>query len=124
VDKTLRYPWLRTELLAYLKELSDPLYQKVNWFSPRPDKIIGISPLIDFIFDSQNLEKEPERAVGLYLFEDEVPTVKAAAAAFSTVVDDLDNICDSSGAISHPGWPKVIEAAQVAVVILEKTKLS
>jgi len=60
--------------------------------------------------------------VGLYITEDEVSVVKAAANAFSEVVDDLSNIYDSAGAMNHSGWPNVIEAAQAALSVLEKSE--
>ena len=119
--RSFQYPWLRTELMAYLRELSDPEYQAKNWLLPRENKIVGISPLIDFFFDSQNIEN-PEGAVGLYLVDDEVAVVKAAANSFSAVVDDLSDIYDSAGAMNHPGRPKVIETARSALSALEKNE--
>jgi hypothetical protein len=112
-------PGMRADLVAYLRQLSDPAYQQTHWASSAKSKT-SLAPMIDFFFGSQELDQTPERAVGLYLFPQDVAPVKAAAKAFYDVVDDLNDLYDAEGAMRHARWPEAVKAAAAAVAVLER----
>ena len=112
-------PGMRADLIAYLRQLSDPAYQRSHWPPPAKGKA-SLAPIIDFFFGSQELDQSPERAVGLYLLPGEVSAVGKVAKTFYDVVDDLGDLYDSEGAVRHSRWPDVVKAAKAALTVLER----
>jgi hypothetical protein len=109
---------MRADLIAYLRQLSDPAYQQAHWAASAKGKA-SLAPMIDFFFGAQELDQSPERAVGLYLLPGDVAPVKAAARAFYAVVDDLSDLYDADGAMRHPRWPEAVKAAAAALVVMQ-----
>lgn len=119
MGETFQYPWKRIELIEYIRELADFSYQRQHWMNPEEGKIVGISPIIDFLLIDQALDVDPEGAVGLYILQSEVKTVRDVATGLSNVVRNIRDQYDSEGALNDPFWPQLVLRAKLALSILE-----
>lgn len=105
---SLRYPWVRAELLEHLAELCDPA-ATAKWLKPDPNgPIIGIDQTFHFFFDDHDFD--PAEVNGSLFDEEE-------AAAIASVKDALNAIHvtnrtgDDRYYLGHSLWPDVVNAA-------------
>ncbi len=112
---SLRYPWVRAELLGYLDELCDPA-ETAKWLEPDPlGPIIGIDPTFHFFLDDHDFDAGD---IGYSLFDEE------EVAVITKVKDALEaiHVTNKSGEsryfLNHPLWPSVVKAAETAHSLL------
>lgn len=111
----LRYPWIRAELIEYLREISvaDP---RPIWKAEAAQGLIsGVDQLIHFLFDDHELDGSD---IGLFLFDQtEVASMQKVKAALNPIIDALPYGGDDDY-VSHALWPAVAEAAKAALLAL------
>jgi len=105
---SLRYPWVRAELLDYLAELGDPS-ATAKWLKPDPQgPIIGIDQTFHFFFDDYDFSAGQ---IGYSLFDEEevaaIASVKQALEAIFTT----NKAGDDRYFLEHPQWAPVVSAA-------------
>ena len=112
---SLRYPWVRVELLAYLAELIDPA-KTTKWLDRDPHgPVIGIEQTFHFFFDDHKFDAGDE---GHSLFDE------GEVAAIAAVKDALEAIHvtnrngDDRHFLEHSKWPLVINAAATAHALM------
>ncbi|MGW3649315.1 SCO4402 family protein [Streptomyces sp. NPDC000878] len=111
----VQMPWLRNQLVEWLRRLSSREWQEKNWL-PVAQAGVGFDDALDF-FDDTGVLDEPSGRIGFILLND-----REAVA-----LEDLNRILD--GAVSgrgmsdeeiihSAGWADVVAAAQRALVVL------
>ena len=111
----LKYPWLRSELLETLAELTidDPL--KLWGDQTRQGMCVGFDEVIHFLFDDHDFD---EGDVGFSLLSNgEAQAIRNLKSALGQICDDLPKGNDEQS-VSHPIWPEVQKLAGVAVSLL------
>jgi hypothetical protein len=116
--QALGQPHVRWELLAELRELSDP-FETSRWLKPDAGgPIIGFDQTVHFFFDDHEFDQS---AIGQSLFDQiEVDTVLAVVMAVDRVAGSRSTQISSQEALNHPAWPDVEQAAQRAFQYLRK----
>lgn len=120
----VRYPWMREELLEYIKGLSDIEYQRRVWVSglggggKRHDEL---DYAVHFLFDDTRLAKDPLSTVGWILMSE------AEVAPVSKLISRIDEIFEKYGTgltdeeyIALPEWGSVVLAAKEALTALRQ----
>lgn len=121
-EKTsLQYPNMRVELIEYLKELADPDYQERFWIrgEVREGLMDGLDFPIDFLFDDTRFADDPERTVGVMVYDErEMTAVVKVVNAIDAVFDDIGLEATDEIYVRSRLWPGVIAAASEALRIL------
>lgn len=107
----LRFPWVRTELLAYIEELATPDPPKV-WQAARDQgRISSVDEVIHFFFDDHEFDVT---AVGAFLLDqDEMALVQSVCQLLDLIVQNLPHGGDDAY-FRHALWPTLREAAIAA----------
>lgn len=108
---SLRFLWVRRELLQYLDEIIDP-DQTAAWLRSNPNGlIVGIDQTFHFLFDDHDFGRGD---IGISLFD--AGEVDAIGALKDTLGAILKTNRDGDDAyfLSHPLWPEVVRAAGIA----------
>jgi hypothetical protein len=111
----VQMPWLRAQLVEWLRRLSSRKWQENNWL-PTAQAGVAFDDALDF-FDDTGVLDEPSERIGFILLNE-----REAVA-----LEELNRVLD--GAISGRGmsdeeiihstdWPDVVAAAQRALVVL------
>ena len=130
IKSGIKYPEMRAELLSYISDLSDFLYQKTYWNSEgkiqalkKTGKEHGFDFSVHFLYDDTSLADDAEGCIGSFLKD------KDEAKAIKKVVDSLDIIFDKYGLdlsdekyILKPEWNEVLESAKDALKVLQKNE--
>jgi hypothetical protein len=112
---SLRYPWVRSELLGYLDELCDPL-ETAKWL--RPDSqgpIIGINQTFHFFFDDHDFDAGD---ISYSLFDEEEVAAIAGVKDALNAIHVTNKRGDDRYYLEHPLWPSVVNAAGKARSLL------
>ncbi len=74
----LRYPDMRTDLVACANALADDVHQRTVWLDQLPRRVWdNFNEVIHFLYDDTSLDQTPERYVGTILYgQDEVEAVR------------------------------------------------
>lgn len=118
----LRYPNIRSDLLLFLKELSNVGHQKNYSVSPivSYDRF-DVDEIYHFFFDDTDLGVSPENCIDKILFNsDEVKLISDVTKTLKKILEDLGD-CSGNEYISHPDWKKVIDSALFALNKLSET---
>lgn len=112
----LRYPNLRSNLLLFLKELSDTEYQSNYLISSTiAHDQFDIDEIYHFFFDDTNLAENPEGCIGQILFDnDEVKLISAVTEILKEILKDLSD-SGNDEYTSHPYWRDVVDKASLAL---------
>ncbi|WP_407697034.1 SCO4402 family protein [Streptomyces dysideae] len=108
-------PWLRTQLVEWLRRLSSREWQERNWL-PTARAGVGFDDALDF-FDDTGVLDEPSGRIGFILLNDR------EAVALEELNRVLDDAASGKGMsdeeiIHSAGWVDVVAAAQRALVAL------
>jgi hypothetical protein len=111
-------PHVRWELLAELRELSDPA-ETSRWLNLDPTcPVIGFDQTLHFFFDDHEFN---QAEIGQSLFDDiEVDTVLELVMAIDRVAGRGRKQISSQDALNHWAWPEVERAALRAFQHLRK----
>jgi hypothetical protein len=110
---------MRAELLAYLKDLSDPAYQQQFWATPSNDPERAFDTLqntLSEVVDMRGYENDEfiEAAVGGELFDtNEAAALKPLCQIIYKMVKELRK-APAQSYLSDPRWPLVVEHARKA----------
>lgn len=112
----LSYPNIRSDLLLFLKELSDVGFQGNYLNSPdTAHDQFDIDEIYHFFFDDTDLAVDPEGCIGQILFDiDEVRVISGVTSALKKILADLGD-SGNDKFISHPYWENVIDNASCAL---------
>jgi hypothetical protein len=108
---SLRYPWVRAELLEYVAELCDPA-ATANWLKPDPQgPIIGIDQTFHFFFDDHDFDAGE---IGYSLFDEEEVAAIVGIKGALNAIHVTNKAGDDRYFLEHPLWPSVLDAARTA----------
>jgi hypothetical protein len=108
----LTHPWIRAELLFYLKDLAAKDPRAIWQTEAKRGLVSGIDQVIHFLFDDHEFD---ERAIGVDLFDKaEVVSMQAVTEALDELISLLRRGGDDDY-VEHPRWAKVTEAAAAAL---------
>ncbi len=108
---SLRYPWVRAELLEYLVELCDPA-KTAKWLKPDPQgPIIGIDQTFHFFFDDHGFDAGD---ISYSLFDEEEVALIARVKRSLNAIHVTNKAGDDRYFLEHPLWPSVVDAARSA----------
>lgn len=110
-EATLKYPWMRSELLEHLDWLSR------SHQTGRTPSTGDLDEAIHFLFDDTPL---PEEAVGYYLLgADEVDALRPVIAALDAMLERHGTDLSEEAYLRLPEWLAVAEAARKALERLQ-----
>lgn len=118
----LSYPNIRSDLLLFLKELSDIRFQvnSLNSSSTGHDQF-DIDEIYHFFFDDTDLVVNPEAYIGEIFFDiDEVKIISQVTSALKNILDELGDSSNDKF-ISHPYWGHVVDNASFALKKLSES---
>ncbi len=117
----LKYPWMRDELICYLRTLADEAYQYQAWVEDnRPggghDELDYV---IHFLYDDTDLGSNPSALIGWILKGEEEVNV------IINLIDQLNHLFEKYGTqltdkeyLETAEWKNVVQAAKVAEHII------
>ena len=111
----LKYPWIRSELLEILDELTtdDPLQLWGEQISQ--GKCVGFDEVVHFLCDDHEFDGGD---IGFSLLSGaEVQAIRDLKTAVGQICDDLPEGTNEQS-VSHPIWPEVRRLAGVAASVL------
>lgn len=114
----LKYPWIRSELLQVLDELTldDPLKLWSEQFSQ--GQCVGFDEVIHFLCDDHDFG---DGDIGFSLLnEGEVQAIRDLKTALGLICDDLPDGTNEQS-VSHPLWPQVRKLAGIAASALRSS---
>lgn len=114
-DPDVQMPWLRDQLMEWLRRLGSREWQEKNW-PPRPRAMVGFDDALDF-FDDTGVLDEPSGRIGFILLN------SREAAALEELNQVLDEAITGTGMsdaeiIRSPGWDGVVAAAAHALTVM------
>lgn len=110
---------LRSNLILFLRELSDAEYQKEININD-PCKQFDIDEIFHFFFDDTDLFEDSNSCIGDILFDDkEAELIYFMTKILNEIFLDLGNK-DRFSYIEHPLWAKVIEFSKTALAEFER----
>jgi hypothetical protein len=117
-DLQLKYPWVRVELLAVLRELASPDPWPI-WKAERDQRLIlDIDQVIHFLFDDHDFDAGD---IGYSLYDcAETYAVAAVKQALDAIISIGPKGRDDDY-VEHPGWDAVRRSAQAALAVLGNT---
>jgi hypothetical protein len=118
----IKFPWMRAQLLDFLKGLSDYFYQKENWqvFREGVKEYDELDYTIHFLYDDTDLASDPSSTVGYYLYDDnEVQAIRSIVSAIEVVFEKYGLELTDAEYIEKPEWMQVVKAASKALPIFE-----
>lgn len=108
---SLRYPWVRAELLEYLAELCDAA-ETTKWLKLAPQgPIIGIDQTFHFFFDDHDFDAGD---ISYSLFDEEEVAAIAEVKQQLNAIHVTNKAGDDRYFLDHPLWPSVVVAARTA----------
>lgn len=116
---------MRYELMLYLKDFSDPGFQREYWLgspegSERQFETLGNA--VKEVIDMRGFSDETyiDAHIGIELFDQyEADTIKVFCRCLMDVVDELKS-APPRAYLDHPGWPSVVYAAKSAYDLLRQ----
>ena len=109
---SLRYPWIRNELVGHLRELATPNPRPTWKADIQAGLNAGIDEVIHFFFDDHDFD---EGDIGVVLSnQQEVELVGDLKRSLNSLVNVLPQGNDDEY-VSHPDWPSVTRAASRAL---------
>ncbi len=111
----LAYPWVREELVSCLGELAAP-DPRIGWREQRERGLVsGINQVFHFFFDDHPFDRD---AIGHYLADEaELASIDTLRRALDAILLDVGDKGDDAF-VQHPSWPRVTEAACVALTAI------
>ncbi|WUN94266.1 hypothetical protein OHT51_09340 [Streptomyces sp. NBC_00299] len=119
-------PEMRAEIIASVRALADPAYQRRVWIGreyPSPDYYDDLTLTVNILYDDTTVLADPQAALGRTLSSD------AEVAAMSRLADELTRALDEVGRdepderyLASPVWPGVVDAASAALDVLTAGK--
>jgi hypothetical protein len=121
----VKYPQIRNQVIDTLQTLSDPEYQRRVWV--KHDVPAGYEDCFDFavnmLFDDTTLADDPEKAIDDILKnKEEADAIRPVTKAIGDLLNKLGTQRTDEEYINDPDWTKVIEAAKIALQIMESTE--
>lgn len=110
---TIKYPGVRTQVLAAVEALADREYQERVWIRhelPHPGYYDELDLSVHTLFDDAAVLPDPASAVGTVLHPDEVGPLDGLGAVFGPLIDDLGDQPDAVY-LADPRWDDVVRAA-------------
>jgi len=117
----VEFPYMRTELISYIKGLSDKNYQYNEWVLHKGESCTydEFDYTVHFLYDDTDISENADDYIGSIFLD------KKEADSVRNIVEKIDIIFDKYGLelsdeeyIEKPEWNDVIEAAQKARNIL------
>jgi hypothetical protein len=111
---------MRLQVIAAVRSLSDQQHQEVNWgrvengVSYYDDLTLNVHAL----YDDCMVLPEPSQAVPDVLHQEEVPALHDLGRALGPMLRDLGDRPDAEY-LSDPRWPSVVQAAKVALGVMQ-----
>lgn len=117
----LSLPYIRAELIEFLKELGSSEYQKKHWPSSAPptEQVEGIDSIFHFFFDDNDFSDASSHIGFTLINAEEAKQVAAVTAELDRIFKDIGD-APSEAYMAHRHWPKVLEAAASALSCLLK----
>ncbi|MDR4518596.1 MAG: hypothetical protein MRK00_14595 [Nitrosomonas sp.] len=120
----MKYPEMRTELLGYLKDLSNWDYQNNCWVNGNCPPGIEHDELdysIHFLFDDTALSDNPESLIDVFLKDkEEADSIKSLCNELQMVFEKYGTDLSDSEYINLLEWKGVIALAQAALAKLSQ----
>jgi hypothetical protein len=121
---TVKYPYMREDLLNTIEALSDADYQQKAWVEHEyPPGIVydDFDEAVHVLFDNMRLLEAPELSIDTIVRNrEELDAVLQVTFAIDHVLNKLGTELSDAEYIADPDWAKVIETAAKALAILEK----
>ncbi|MDI6836300.1 MAG: hypothetical protein QMD99_11385 [Rhizobiaceae bacterium] len=120
--KNIKFPWMRAQLISFIRGLSDFNYQKRNWQIYRPDqeRYDELDYTIHFFYDDTSLAADPSSLIGDILCDDrEVLEMRSIVSAIDLVFEKYGLELKDAEYLAKPEWIRVVEAASNALPIFE-----
>jgi hypothetical protein len=129
--KTVKYPFMRLQIVNYIEKLSDPLYQKEVWLLNKHSEYKeGLWNALDYLFDTAYLEEDLENdnrsSIGVvFCTEEEALAISQVIRALNQVLEDstLGKYPKDEAYLNSQFWPMVVKTASIAKNVFEKTQL-
>lgn len=123
INKDIKYPSMREDLIRSLLELSDPEYQRNKWLPENSSNGFPESNLdysVHFLFDDTSLATFPEKCVGWFLKDvGEAKLVFEVTQALNNIFMKYGTELEDREYIQLPEWLDVVQKAKVAYDAIE-----
>lgn len=120
VSNSVRFPSWRADLIRHLRDVADAKV-RFEWENkPYAHEVLHeLKFLSDFVFDTITLREQPERLVGLVLYDDqELNALERFGRLLGGVLDRNEET--DKAMLADPDWAKVMEAAHDALAALQQ----
>ncbi|MCA1368873.1 hypothetical protein I6F15_15905 [Bradyrhizobium sp. BRP14] len=118
----LEFPWMRAQLLDFLRGLADYQYQLENWQVVRPNvtRYDELDYTVHFLYDDTRLASDPESTIGAFLYDqNEVQGIRSIIAAIDQVFETYGLELSDAEYLEKPEWMQVVDAAAKALPLFE-----
>lgn len=119
----IRYPSMRDETVQFVRQLADIDFQKRVWMQGGVELGRERSTLdgaIHYFFDDTSIADNPHEQIGLCLVsEAEADAVQGIVERLNILLSEVGKNASDIEFMQHPRWQGVVEAAKMALLILE-----
>jgi hypothetical protein len=117
----MKFPWMRDELVEYLRTLSDLEYQRKAWVNleqpPGNEDCFDLA--VHFLYDDTDLSTNPQSWIGIILKnEEEALLVADVINAIENVFEDIGIEASDEEYINSSRWHRVLESSSHAYQVM------
>jgi hypothetical protein len=118
--KSLRFPWVRTELIDHLRYLIAP-----KSYADKDPHFTGVDYAMHFILDDSVLGEDPSSSIGYVLrSNEEAQSVAQLADAMVKLLDRYGKHAEDRALASSPEWASVAKASKSLLELLLSAEAS
>lgn len=123
MNKPIRYPELRLEVIEALRSLSDPRHQRAWWgrVEEGVNYFDDLTLNVHVLYDDAQVLPDPTTAVPDLLNEAEVPAMRAVGEALGPMIEELGSAPDAVYT-ADPRWSAVLQCADAALTAMQSSE--
>ncbi len=123
MSQHVTFPETRSNVIAALRSLSDPVHQACRWGRVE----VGVNYYddltlnVNILYDDSEVLPSPETAVPDVLLDAEVPAFHRLSEKLGLLIAELGNRPDEEY-LADPRWPEVVAAARYALTVMSHSE--
>ena len=108
----LKFPSMREEVIEAVRALSDRAYQEREWGRSRDAnrRYDDLDINVHILYDDTRVLPDPSAQVGIVLFAEDVPPLRALEEVLGPLIDELGDVPDREY-LANPRWNSVLAVA-------------